>query len=134
MTGRERGASVSLTVGSNEPRPADAPRRSFTIEQKRAILAEAARCTQPGDIGALLRKHRIYSSTLSKWRKSLESGAMLRGPGRPPKRDDKDKELAELRRRVSQLEARATRAENLVAFQKKAFSLLDEAATLVTGS
>lgn len=123
------GRKPEATVGAHEPRPAAKPRRSFTVEQKHAILSEAARCTQPGDVGALLRKHGIYSSTLSKWRKALSSGA-LRGPGRPAKLDDKDKEIAELRRRLDQLDARARRAERLVDFQKKTLSLLEAARAL----
>ena len=118
-----------LIVTSNEPRPAGKPRRAFTVEQKRAILAEADRCTQRGDIAALVRRHAIYSSTLTKWRKALGAGA-LRGPGRPGKSDDKDKQIKELQRRVVQLESRAKRAESLVDFQKKTLSLLDAAMTL----
>lgn len=122
------------TVASNEPRPAARPRRTFTVEQKRAIIAEAALCSQVGDLGALLRKHSLYRSTLSKWRKALGAGQPLRGPGRPPKHTAEEVELLELRQRVAQLELRAKRAEELVDFQKKAFLLLDAAATLAKGS
>lgn len=120
----------SPAVSSNEPRSPKKNRRKFTIEQKRAVLAEAEQCTEPGDIGALLRRYGIYSSTLSKWRKALGSTGGLRGAGRPAKLDEKDKEIRELRQRIERLEARATRAEGLVEFQKKAFSLLQAAAML----
>jgi transposase-like protein len=120
-------------VGAHEARPTAKPKRSFTMEQKRAIVAEADRCSRPGDVGALLRKHGIYSSTLSRWRVLVAAGAPLRSAGRPATHDDRDKELAELRRRVSQLEARATRAERLVDFQKKALSLLDAMTALGEG-
>jgi transposase-like protein len=123
------GEARSPIVAATEPRPAGKPRRTYTVEQKRAILAEADRCTERGDVGALLRKHAIYSSTLTKWRNALAAGE-LRRPGRPTKLDEKDKQLAELRRRVTQLEARAKRAESLVDFQKKALSLLDAARAL----
>ena len=48
---------------------ATARRRQFTSADKRRILEAADRCTQPGEIGALLRKEGIYSSHLSTWRK-----------------------------------------------------------------
>jgi transposase len=128
---RAREDDASLLVASHEPRPPKT-RRSFTVEQKRAIVLEASRCSQPGDVAALLRKHGLYASTLGKWRKALAAGAELRGAGRPRVRDEKDREIAELRRRVEALDARARRAESLVDLQKKAISLLDAMASLGT--
>jgi transposase-like protein len=122
--------SLTPVVGSHEPRPAIKLRREFTVEQKRAILAEADRCSGRGDLSALLRRNGIYSSTLSKWRSALGSRGGLRNAGRPKAVDEKDKEIRELQRRVEQLEARAKRAESLVSFQKKALALL-QAATML---
>ena len=48
---------------------ATARRRQFTSGDKRRILDAADRCTQPGEIGALLRKEGIYSSHLTTWRR-----------------------------------------------------------------
>ena len=48
---------------------ATARRRQFTSGDKSRILDAADRCTQPGEIGALLRKEGIYSSHLNTWRK-----------------------------------------------------------------
>ncbi|MCS7466175.1 hypothetical protein NZK35_05740 [Stieleria sp. ICT_E10.1] len=39
-----------------------AARRRFTEEYKRRIAIEAEACTQPGEIGALLRREGLYSS------------------------------------------------------------------------
>ena len=39
-----------------------ARRRQFSPATKRRILAAADRCTEPGEIGALLRREGIYSS------------------------------------------------------------------------
>src|SRR5450759_614477 len=44
-------------------------RRKFTAEYKLKILAEADRCTEYGQIGALLRREGLYSSHLSEWRR-----------------------------------------------------------------
>src|SRR5688572_20655575 len=48
---------------------ATAPRRRFSAAEKQRILEAADRCTQHGELGALLRRERIYSSLLSTWRK-----------------------------------------------------------------
>src|SRR5207249_424971 len=43
-------------------------RRTFPAEYKRRLLEEADRCTEPGQLGALLRREGLYSSHLSLWR------------------------------------------------------------------
>lgn len=118
-------------VRADQPRAAGRPRRRFTVEQKRAILSEAERCTERGDLGALLRGHGLYSATLTKWRQAF-ANASLRGPGRPAKHDEKDKQINELHRRVERLEAQNKRAQGLIDLQKKALALV-EAATAVSG-
>ena len=40
------------------------------------ILEEADRCTQPGEIGRLLRREGLYSSHLSVWRKARRNGSL----------------------------------------------------------
>ncbi|MDP9312973.1 MAG: IS3 family transposase, partial [Chloroflexota bacterium] len=39
-----------------------ADRRQFSASDKLRILEEADRCTEPGQLGALLRREGIYSS------------------------------------------------------------------------
>jgi transposase-like protein len=56
--------------------PEKAKRRRFSAEYKLAIVREADRCTQPGQIGALLRRERLYSSPLVDWRRQRETGAL----------------------------------------------------------
>jgi transposase len=46
-----------------------AKRRKFSAEYKVRILEEADRCTERGEIGALLRREGLYSSHLSTWRR-----------------------------------------------------------------
>ena len=55
---------------------AKATRRHFTAEYKRKILQEADACTQPGQIGALLRREGLYSSHLVKWREARDHGQL----------------------------------------------------------
>lgn len=47
-------------------------RRTFSAEDKRRILAEAEACTERGQLSALLRRERLYSSQLAIWRAQLE--------------------------------------------------------------
>jgi transposase len=56
--------------------PEKARRRRFSAEYKLAILGEADACTEPGQIGALLRRERLYSSHLVDWRRQREAGAL----------------------------------------------------------
>lgn len=119
-------------VSSSQPR-ASYPRRSFTKEQKRAILAEAQRCKKRGDLGALLRRHGLYSSTLTRWRQAVATPSP-RGPGRPAKHEPHERQIHELQRRIEQLEAQSRRAQSLLELQKKALALMDAAAALGAAS
>lgn len=51
-----------------------AKRRVFRIEFKRRIVGQAAACSEPGAIGALLRSQGLYSSHLTDWRREYEAG------------------------------------------------------------
>ena len=108
---------------------AKATRRRFPAEYKLKILREAEACTQPGAIGALLRREGLYSSYLTTWRAQRERGELAgltpkkRGPAPKPKNPLAAK-VAALERAVSREKARADRAEALVALQKKVAELL----------
>ena len=45
--------------------PEKRPRRKFTAKYKLRVLAEADRCTQQGQMGALLRREGLYFSNLT---------------------------------------------------------------------
>jgi transposase len=101
-------------------------RRQFTAEYKRRILEEADACTEPGQIGALLRREGLYSSNLTHWRQQMSKGAMkgLSPKKRGPKPDPVANENAALRRRIERLEAELKRAETIIEVQKKLSDLL----------
>jgi transposase len=103
-------------------------RRTFTAEYRRRIVKEAAACTKPGEIGALLRREGLYSSHLVSWRRAAERGELTaltpKKRGAKPKRDERDRQLAEQAREIAKLKARAERAELLVEIQKKVASVL----------
>jgi transposase len=119
------------TVGSHEVRPRT-PRRTFTLAEKRRIVAEADQCTQRGEIGALLRREGIYSSNLSNWRRILAKGGSEPRRGRPTKVGTKDRAIADLERKVARLQRGAERANALLSLQKKAFQLLEAAEAIGT--
>jgi transposase-like protein len=72
--------------------------RRFSAKEKLRILEEADACTEPGEIGALLRREGIYSLYLSRWRRARDRGQLdgLSKKKRGPKRTV-DLELAEER-------------------------------------
>lgn len=103
-------------------------RRRFSAEDKRRILAEVDTCTERGEISALLRRERLYSSQLAIWRIQLEhegqSGLESKKPGRKPLRDAKDRRIEQLQGEKVKLERKLLIAEKLIELQKKAQELL----------
>ena len=116
-----RGASVEVKAKPGR-------RRSFSASEKLRIVREAAACTKPGEVGALLRREGIYGSLLAGWRKEfkLHGTAALAGrkPGRKPTLDAKDRRIAELEKRAVKLEAKLSLAEKLIDLQKKVSAIL----------
>ena len=106
-----------------------AERRRFTAEEKLRIVEEADRCTEPGEIGALLRREGIYSSYLSRWRRARDRGQLTalgpqqRGP-KPATDVALAREVARLRRENERLQDRLERAETIIEVQKKLSQLL----------
>jgi transposase len=106
--------------------PEKAKRRRFSAEYKLAILREADRCTQPGQIGALLRRERLYSSHLVDWRRQRDAGALqalARARGRKPA-DPARVEAERLRRENERLRGRLAQAEKIIEIQGKVSELL----------
>ena len=109
--------------------PEKASRRRFDASYKLRILEEADGCTEPGQLGELLRREGLYSSHLTTWRKQRDEGALdgLREKKRGRKskrRDAKDQELARLRREKQKLEERLRQAETIIEVQKKVSEIL----------
>jgi transposase-like protein len=103
-------------------------RRRFSAEDKRRILEEADSCTERGELSALLRRERLYSSQLSTWRAQLEhegqTGLEAKKPGRKPLKDAKDRRIEQLEHDKGKLERKLLIAEKLIELQKKAQELL----------
>ncbi len=119
---------------SNQQQPQNevtpkAKRRRFSAQYKLRILEEADRCTQPGQIGALLRREGLYSSNLTSWRRQRDQGQI--GALSPKKRGPKPvpdatmvRELTKLREQNQRLEHKLKKAELIIEVQKKVSALL----------
>lgn len=106
-----------------------ARRRRFTTQEKLRILEEADACTEPGELGALLRREGIYSSYLSRWRRARDRGQLqaLRSKKRgrkPPADKELTEEAAKLQRENERLQARLAQAEAIIEAQKKLSEVL----------
>ena len=106
-----------------------AKRRVFSNVDRRRILAAADRCTMPGEIGALLRREGVYSSSLSTWRRqreALELAALApqkRGPKADPSRAEA-LHIAKLTAHNERLQSRLDKAMLVIEVQKKVAALL----------
>lgn len=108
---------------------ATAKRRQFSSGEKRRILAAADRCTEVGEIGALLRREGIYSSQLATWRKprAATERAGLEPQKRGRKADPARAEawrVAELTKENAQLRRKLATAQTIIDVQKKLCTLL----------
>lgn len=104
-------------------------RRRFSASYKLSILEEADRCSEPGQIGALLRREGLYSSHLVVWRRQRRAGTLSalapakRGPKAQP-RNPLAEENQKLRRENERLTRRLKQAETIIEFQKKVSEIL----------
>ena len=108
---------------------ATARRRQFTSDDKRRILDAADRCTQPGEIGALLRKEGIYSSHLTTWRsqRAADERAALEPQKRGRKADHaqiEDRRVLQLTQENDRLRRKLAQANAIIDVQKKLCALL----------
>jgi transposase len=106
-----------------------ARRRHFSNANKRRILEAADRCTKPGEIGALMRREGVYSSSLSTWRRQREAADLAalapqrRGPKADPNRAD-TLLIAQLTRDNLRLQSSLDKANLVIEVQKKLAVLL----------
>jgi len=86
-TGVAGARAVVVEVTHADPElPAKAQRRQFTAEYKLRIVEQADACQEAGEIGALLRRERLYTSHLSVWHEQRRTGALAGLVARPPRR------------------------------------------------
>ncbi len=98
-----------------------AQRRRFSAAYKLRILEEADACTEPGAIGALLRREGLYASHLTTWRAQRAAGVqagLSQARGRKPQ-PAAARELARLRQENARLQAELAQAREVIAIQKE---------------
>ena len=131
-TGKSPGSGGTGTSDPVVPDPEVAEkksRRRFSAKYKLRILQEADNCTEPGQLGALLRRQGLYSSNLTTWKKQREQG-MLTGLA-PKKRGRKNKpknplaeQIARLEKENRKLRLKLKQAETIIDVQKKVSQML----------
>ena len=104
-------------------------RRQFTAQYRLRIVEEADRCTEPGEVGRLLRREGLYSSHLTAWRKARREGSLqgLRSKKRgakPAQRNPLDGKVRELEAQVARLEKELHTAHTILDVQGKVAGLL----------
>jgi transposase len=135
--GARRATEDAPESASTTPPPASdtevvprARRRTFTKGERRRILQEADQCTKPGELGALMRREGIYSSSLSTWRRQRDAADLealapkKRGPKADPARLDAQ-QIAQLTRERDKLRIELDKAHLVIEVQKKVTALLD---------
>jgi transposase len=142
MEGARRASGVAPSAGSRpllslpDPEVAEnKPRRKFTAKYKLRILAEADECSQPGELGALLRREGLYSSNLTTWRRQREKGLLkaMTPKKRGRKRTEKNPlapRVAQLEKENRRLEQKLKQAELIIEAQKKMSEILGIAQNL----
>ena len=128
-TSKESNSDRGVVVSSDPEVSAKASRRRFTAEYKLGILKSADSCTEPGSLGALLRREGLYSSNLNTWKRQRDQGILsgLSPKKRGRKESGRDPLLAEndkLRKENDHLAHRLRQAEIIIDIQKKASQIL----------
>ena len=119
-----RRPTVVPAPAAANPELSDRPkRRTFTAGEKLRILEETDRAAGTGEIGAILRREGLYSTTLTDWRRQRAAGTL--GALTPARRGPKvspphplTAELAKARQENARLRQRLERAEAIIDLQK----------------
>ncbi len=103
-------------------------RRQFTAAYRLRVLEEADRCTEPGEVGRLLRREGLYSSHLTAWRKARRNGALhglaSKKRGAKHTRNPLEGQVRQLEAKVARLEHELHQAHTILDVQEKVAGLL----------
>ncbi|MGQ7848797.1 transposase [Granulosicoccus sp. 3-233] len=103
-------------------------RRVFKPEYKLRIVQEANACKH-GELGALLRREKLYSNQLSDWRREYAEngleGLSKSSPGPAPSKTAEQREVDKLKNQVQKLQNELAIADDCLSIQKKVLSILD---------
>ena len=111
-----------------EPALEKRTRRQLTPEYKLRIIAEADACKH-GELGALLRREKLYSSQLTGWRREFAengvAGLSKSAPGPAASRTPEQRRIDQLEKENDRLNRKLEIANDCLDLQKKALSMLD---------
>ena len=111
-----------------EPALEKRTRRQFNTEYKLRIINEADAC-EYGELGALLRREKLYSSQLSDWRREFAengvAGLSKSAPGPTASRTPEQRRIDQLEKENDRLSRKLDIANDCLDLQKKALSMLD---------
>lgn len=104
-------------------------RRRFSAEYKLRVLKLADSCTEPGSLGALLRREGLYASNLNTWRRQRDEGTLealspKRRGRKPLEHNPLAAEVEKLRRENENLLVRLRKAALIIDIQKKVSQML----------
>lgn len=111
-----------------DPKLEKRTRRIFTAEYKLSILQQADACKH-GELGALLRREKLYSNQLAQWRRGFAeqgvAGLQKSVPGPAPKNTAEQKRIEQLEKENQRLRRQIEVKDGCLLLQKKALALLD---------
>jgi transposase-like protein len=111
-----------------DPKLEKRTRRVFKPEYKLRIVQEANACKH-GQLGALLRREKLYSNQLSDWRREYAEngieGLSKSSPGPSPAKTAEQRQIEKLERQVAKLTNELDIANDCLDIQKKVLSILD---------
>jgi transposase len=103
-------------------------RRKLTAAYKLKILQKIDELTEPGQIGALLRREGLYSSNVASWRKQRDQGILQvmtpKKRGRKKTKNPMSDKVARLTRENEKLRKKLWQAEQIIEVQKKISEIL----------
>ena len=105
-----------------EPALEKRTRRQFKTEYKLRIIAQADACRH-GELGALLRREKLYSSQVSQWRRELAengvAGLSKSAPGPTASRTPQERRIEQLEKEITRLNRKLEIANDCLDLQKK---------------
>lgn len=111
-----------------EPALEKRTRRQFTPEYKLRIIAEADACRH-GELGAILRREKLYSNQLSEWRREYAQGGVAglskSAPGPAASKSPAQRRIEQLEKENGRLTRKLDIANDCLELQKKALAMLD---------
>jgi transposase len=121
-------SSKHNTQVTPDPKLEKRTRRIFKPEYKLRIIQEADAC-QHGELGALLRREKLYSNQLSDWRREYADNGLAgldkSAPGPAPLRSAEQRQIEKLEKQVAKLKGDLATANDCLDIQKKVLSILD---------